>query len=127
MTEITAYLIVQIVTQMYTVTVSRLVALKTFLTTHILCIHTVQFLPNYLRRDYCIDTYISINLCCFIGSICRSDIAAKWSAIVILGLSFTPSLGNIATFTKTLPSKPHCSTLYTQRSLPSSLLVVMYY
>jgi hypothetical protein len=70
---------------------------------------------------------ISINLCRFIRSIRGSDIAAKWSAIVIFGLTVTPSWGNIATFTMTLPSKPHCSTLYTQRSLPLSLLVVMYY
>ena len=70
---------------------------------------------------------ISINLCRFIRYIRGSDIAAKWSAIVILGLSLTPSLGNIATFTMTLPSKLHCSTSYNQWSLPSSILVVMYY
>jgi hypothetical protein len=130
MTEITAYLIVQIVTQMYTVTVSRLVALI-----------------NVFNHSYFVDPYnsiatqlsaeqitvqmaivkISINLYYFIRFIRGYDIAAKWSAIVILGLSFTPSLANITTFTMTLASKPHCSTSYNQRSLPLPLLVVKYY
>jgi hypothetical protein len=64
MTEITACLIVQIVTQMYTVTVSHLVALKTFLATHILYIHTIQLLPNYLRsrllHRWLLSKYLSI-------------------------------------------------------------------
>ncbi len=53
---------------------------------------------------------MSINLCSLVRSTLGSSICAKWSAIVIFSLSFTPSLGNIATFTMTLPSQPHCST-----------------
>ncbi len=64
MTEIAAYLIVQILMLMYPVTVSRLVGLKTFLTTHILCIHTIQLLPNYLRsrllHRWLLSKYLSI-------------------------------------------------------------------
>ncbi|WP_339383935.1 hypothetical protein [Fortiea sp. LEGE XX443] len=41
---------------------------------------------------------MSINLCRFVRSIRGSDITAKWSAIVTLGLSFTPSLGNMTIY-----------------------------
>ena len=64
MTEIAAYLIVKILAQMYPVTLSRLVGLKTFLTTHILCIHTIQLLPKYLRsrllHRWLLSKYLSI-------------------------------------------------------------------
>ncbi len=48
MTEIAVDLIVQRLVQMYRVMVFRLVALKMFLTTHILCSHTIQLPPNCL-------------------------------------------------------------------------------
>ena len=65
MTELAAYLIVKILAQMYPVTLSGLVGLKTFLTTHILCIHTIiQLLPNYLRsrllHRWLLSKYLSI-------------------------------------------------------------------
>jgi hypothetical protein len=115
MTEIAAYLIVQILTQMYPLTVSHLVALKTFLTTHNNSIAT-QLSAEQITAQMAV-VKISINQ---FMSLCRIDLfvgltsqqnGQQMVSNCDFGLSFTPSLGNITTFTMTLPSKPKASLL----------------
>lgn len=71
---------------------------------------------------------ISINLCRFVRSIRGSDICAKWSAIVILGLSFTPSVGLYCYFYNDFTINASLLILHTTRDrCLYPFLVSMYY
>jgi hypothetical protein len=71
---------------------AHFLVLKRFLTTHILCSHTVQLPPNYVLHKLLHKLHMvrmSINLCRFLPCTLGSSICATWSVIVILALSFT--------------------------------------